>query len=90
MQALPLNGAMAVIFADQATVKQVIAGYGDKVSIAAINGPENTVISGLDSAIDDLLERFQGIGALNSMRRSTSHASMPSSLGQKWYCLRIA
>ena len=46
MQALPRNGAMAVVFAGEIEVAESRAGYAHEVSIAAINGPENMVVSG--------------------------------------------
>ena len=46
MQALPRNGEMAVVFADEAEVAKVVATRADEVSIAAINGPQNVVVSG--------------------------------------------
>ena len=46
MGALPQNGTMAAVFADATRVAEVIQPYQDQVSIAATNGPDNTVISG--------------------------------------------
>jgi microcystin synthetase protein McyG len=51
MQALPEHGEMAAIFADEAQVAETIAGYQHQLSIAAINGPENIVISGTNRAV---------------------------------------
>ncbi len=55
MQSLPANGAMAVIIADEETVKKSIANYKDSISIAAVNAPENVVISGESEAIVALM-----------------------------------
>ena len=46
MQELPKNGKMAVVFAGPETVASAISAHVDQVAIAALNGPENTVISG--------------------------------------------
>jgi acyl transferase domain-containing protein/D-arabinose 1-dehydrogenase-like Zn-dependent alcohol dehydrogenase/acyl carrier protein/NADP-dependent 3-hydroxy acid dehydrogenase YdfG len=46
MQDLPSGGAMAAVFGDEARVRAVLSRSGAAVSIAALNGPENTVISG--------------------------------------------
>ncbi len=68
MGALPQNGSMAAVFADAARVAQALESYRDQVSIAASNGPENTVISGPRSALESVLgelakrgDRIQGL-----------------------------
>ena len=58
MAALPSSGAMAAIFASKNTVSAAIAPFSDQLSIAAINSPENVVISGESRAIDDVLAGF--------------------------------
>jgi thioester reductase-like protein len=65
MQKLPLNGRMAAVFADAATVENAIQSYAATVSIGAYNGPQMTVISGLDTDIQRLIDDFvaQGITA---------------------------
>ena len=39
---------MAAVYADEGRVAEAIGGRADAVSISAINGPENVVISGDD------------------------------------------
>ena len=56
MQALPHDGAMAAVFADKRHVDEAISTYLNEVSIAAINGPENIVISGRDEAVQAILD----------------------------------
>ena len=51
MQALPDDGAMVSVFADEATARAAIAGQEHAVSIAALNGPEQTVVSGARAAV---------------------------------------
>src|SRR5690606_20208702 len=51
MQALPAGGEMAAIFASEARVAAAVAPYAAQVSIAALNGPENVVISGAGPAV---------------------------------------
>lgn len=73
MQALPADGGMAVVFADEARVSAAIEPYRDTVSIAALNGPGNTVISGLSATIDLLLSAFKA-REINTFRLTVSHA----------------
>ncbi|MEM8502136.1 MAG: aminotransferase class I/II-fold pyridoxal phosphate-dependent enzyme [Cyanobacteria bacterium P01_D01_bin.1] len=49
MQALPAGGAMLSVMADAAQCEQLIAGLD--IEIAAVNGPQSTVISGDEKAI---------------------------------------
>ena len=64
MQALPRDGAMAAIFAEAATVAAAIEQGGRKdVAIAALNGPQNTVISGARDAVAALVARFRSLEA---------------------------
>jgi acyl transferase domain-containing protein len=51
MQALPQDGEMVAVFANQSKVQAVIQPYAQEVSIAAINGPESIVISGSVTAL---------------------------------------
>ncbi|MFN8008643.1 MAG: hypothetical protein U0V70_16790 [Terriglobia bacterium] len=46
MQGLALGGRMEVVFGEEGRVREAIRGYEDRVSIAAVNGRENVVISG--------------------------------------------
>nr|AXN93586.1 PuwB [Cylindrospermum alatosporum CCALA 994] len=54
MQALPQDGAMVAILADEKTVLAAIQPYGEQLSIAAINGAESLVISGQRQAIESV------------------------------------
>ena len=74
MQALPQNGAMAAVFSDGPTVATAIEqlGRGD-VAVAALNGPQNTVISGARDAVAALVSRFEGLG-IRSQSLTVSHA----------------
>jgi acyl transferase domain-containing protein len=73
MGALPRNGTMAAVFADVTRVAGVLKPFQEKVSIAASNGPENTVISGEVSALQAVLEELSGLG-LSSKQLTVSHA----------------
>jgi acyl transferase domain-containing protein/NADPH:quinone reductase-like Zn-dependent oxidoreductase/thioesterase domain-containing protein/NADP-dependent 3-hydroxy acid dehydrogenase YdfG/acyl carrier protein len=73
MHTAPGDGGMAVVFANEATVAPVLVGRETRLSIAAVNGPLNTVLSGdiveLEAALTDL--RAQGVEA---KRLVVSHA----------------
>jgi acyl transferase domain-containing protein/NADPH:quinone reductase-like Zn-dependent oxidoreductase/NAD(P)-dependent dehydrogenase (short-subunit alcohol dehydrogenase family)/SAM-dependent methyltransferase len=56
MQSLPKGGAMAAVFAPEARVVEAIAPYAREVSIAAINGPAQTVISGTAAAVASICD----------------------------------
>ncbi len=62
MHALPRNGAMAEVCAGEDRVRAIIAPYTDSVSIAAINSPQNTVISGKADDVRAVFDRLQREG----------------------------
>ncbi|MBT3220272.1 MAG: acyltransferase domain-containing protein, partial [Proteobacteria bacterium] len=64
MQALPEGGAMASVGAAESIVATALKEYSDTVSIAAINAPELTVISGLAAHVTQLGARFEEQGFL--------------------------
>ena len=73
MQALPAGGAMAAVFADEARVASRVAPRADCIAIAALNGPEETVISGDASAVAELVAAFAAEG-VKSRALDVSHA----------------
>jgi acyl transferase domain-containing protein/acyl carrier protein len=72
MSALPRDGAMAAVFAEAAVVERAIAGH-PTVSVAAFNGPENTVISGRAEAVAAILARLAAAG-ITAQALKVSHA----------------
>ena len=62
MQSLPPGGAMAAIFAPEERVGQAVAPYTSHLSIAAINGPAQTVISGRAAEVEALCQHFSAQG----------------------------
>lgn len=73
MQALPPNGEMVAIFASEAQVAAAIEPYKKQVSIAAMNGPKNTVISGQHDAVQAVLKHLEAEG-VECRPLSVSHA----------------
>ena len=73
MQQLPRGGKMAVVFAGRAEVEKRITPFATEASIAALNGPENTVISGKAEIINQLLAEFTAAG-VKSQPLTVSHA----------------
>ncbi|WNG36076.1 type I polyketide synthase [Archangium violaceum] len=73
MQALPPGGAMTAIFANEARVSAAVEPLKGRVSIAAINGPTEVVISGEKAAVEEIAERFHTEG-VETRRLNVSHA----------------
>jgi acyl transferase domain-containing protein len=73
MQALPPGGSMAAVFADEERVAAAIAPYAAEVSIAAINGPTNVVISGAGTAVSTILATLKEEG-IRARELVVSHA----------------
>ncbi len=73
MQALPQNGAMVSILADVNRVKAAIESYGEKVSIAAFNGPESVVISGEKQAMEEIVAQLSA-ESIKTKQLQVSHA----------------
>ncbi|MEV4019629.1 type I polyketide synthase [Nonomuraea angiospora] len=67
MQALPTGGAMLAIAAPEAEVAPLL---GDRVGIAAVNGPAAVVISGDEAVIAEIEERV----SVRTRRLRVSHA----------------
>ncbi|MFE9769907.1 SDR family NAD(P)-dependent oxidoreductase [Streptomyces sp. NPDC005808] len=66
MQALPTGGAMVAV---QATEAEVLPLLDDRVSVAAVNGPDSVVVSGDEDAVLALAARFE-----KTKRLRVSHA----------------
>ncbi|HEY9800293.1 MAG TPA: type I polyketide synthase [Leptolyngbyaceae cyanobacterium] len=73
MQSLPPNGTMAAVFAPAEQVKQVIQPYNHQVAIAAINGPQHSVISGEYEAIEEICAIFKA-QQISTKKLKVSHA----------------
>jgi 8-amino-7-oxononanoate synthase len=73
MQALPQNGAMVSVLADEAKVAAAVQRQGGAVSIAAINGPQSIVISGASAAVAAIVGEFEAEG-IKTKPLQVSHA----------------
>ncbi|SFW75669.1 type I polyketide synthase [Amycolatopsis australiensis] len=70
MEALPAGGAMVAIAAPEA---EVVPLLGERVSLAAVNGPEAVVVSGETEAVLALKDHFAALGR-KTRRLDVSHA----------------
>jgi acyl transferase domain-containing protein/SAM-dependent methyltransferase len=73
MQALEAPGAMAALMADEDRVSLALRPHAARVSIAAVNGPGNTVISGAAADVDALVSQMASVG-VRAARLDVSHA----------------
>ncbi len=74
MQALPRDGAMAAVLSDQTSVAAAVERCGRAdLAIAALNGPQNTVVSGTRDAVAALVAHFEGLG-VRCQLLTVSHA----------------
>ncbi|MFD8922229.1 type I polyketide synthase [Streptomyces sp. NPDC059569] len=70
MRALPAGGAMAAV---RATEDEITPLLTDRVSVAAVNGPDAVVVSGDEAAVLDLTARLAADGR-RTTRLAVSHA----------------
>ena len=73
MQQLPQDGAMAVAFGSETAVRAVLARHGGPIDVAAVNGPENTVVSGDRAAVAGAVAALAAAG-IESRPLAVSHA----------------
>jgi acyl transferase domain-containing protein len=73
MQALPEGGAMISVDAAENEVTPLLAAHGDAVSVAAVNGPRATVISGAAAAVEAVAAEL-GARGRTTRRLRVSHA----------------
>ncbi|MFI9048134.1 type I polyketide synthase, partial [Streptomyces sp. NPDC053427] len=70
MQELPADGAMIAV---QATEDEVTPLLGERVSLAAVNGPDSVVVSGDENAAQEIADAFAERGR-KTKRLRVSHA----------------
>jgi pimaricinolide synthase PimS1 len=73
MAALPRSGAMIAIQASEQEARESLLGFEQRVSPAAFNGPETTVLSGEEDAVLEL-ERLWSARGRKTKRLRVSHA----------------
>ncbi|GHO54366.1 type I polyketide synthase [Ktedonobacter robiniae] len=73
MQELPERGQMVVVFAASERLESYLEPYREQVSIAAINGPSNTVLSGRSEELAAIVARLEQDG-LKTYPMTVSHA----------------
>ncbi|NEP47792.1 MAG: SDR family oxidoreductase [Moorea sp. SIO3C2] len=75
MQQLPAGGEMVSVIASESKVLEIFKGMSqsEKVAIAAINGPESTVISGEAEAVGAIATHIESLG-IKTKQLQVSHA----------------
>jgi microcystin synthetase protein McyG len=75
IQTLPANGGMAAIFASAAQVTETLETFltTEQITIAALNGPDNTVIAGAQETLQESLEKLQ-LQGIKTQLLQVSHA----------------
>ncbi|GAC1671278.1 MAG: hypothetical protein PVS3B1_10540 [Ktedonobacteraceae bacterium] len=73
MQALPERGTMMVVFAEPARFTHLLEEQQGLVALAVINGPDNSVLSGNQAALQNIAGRLQAEG-IETHAMTVSHA----------------
>jgi acyl transferase domain-containing protein len=73
MQSLPSGGVMAAVFTSASRLATALEPYQGRITIAARNAPESTVVSGDEDAVAQLLASLEAQG-IKSKTLATSHA----------------
>lgn len=73
MQALPQDGEMAAVLADDAQVAAAIEPYERQISTAALNGPQSLVLSGQREAVQAVMSELKARG-IETRALKVSHA----------------
>ncbi|WP_327117583.1 SDR family NAD(P)-dependent oxidoreductase [Nocardia sp. NBC_01730] len=73
MGALPDGGAMLAVAIGEERAADIVADFSDRVSIAGVNDPSSTVLSGDADAIEEIERQLSGTG-VKTNRLRVSHA----------------
>ncbi|WP_436848621.1 type I polyketide synthase [Streptomyces asoensis] len=76
-QTLSGHGGMVSVAAGAERVRELIAAWGERISIASVNGPSSTVVSGEPEALDELMAACDGEG-VRARRIAVDYASHSS------------
>ncbi|MEU5771646.1 SDR family NAD(P)-dependent oxidoreductase [Streptomyces asoensis] len=76
-QSLSGHGGMVSVAAGADRVRELIAAWGERISIASVNGPSSTVVSGEPEALDELMVACDGEG-VRARRIAVDYASHSS------------
>ena len=77
MQTLSDTGAMAAISAPELVVAEELADHPDRISIAAVNGPASTTVSGDRALVEAVCETFTARGVRARMLHITTSSHSP-------------
>jgi microcystin synthetase protein McyG len=70
---LPGGGAMACVFAAPDRIRTLLGNQASTITLAAFNGPKQTVLSGSGTALESALRRLAA-GGLSVQKLAVSHA----------------
>ncbi|MBM4254541.1 MAG: amino acid adenylation domain-containing protein [Deltaproteobacteria bacterium] len=73
MQTLAETGSMVAVMTSEARVAQALAPHRQDVSIAAVNGPQNVVVSGRTPVVQQLVSQFRTEG-IETIPLQVTHA----------------
>ncbi|MEU5770112.1 beta-ketoacyl synthase N-terminal-like domain-containing protein, partial [Streptomyces asoensis] len=73
-QSLSGHGGMVSVAAGADRVRELIAAWGERISIASVNGPSSTVVSGEPGALDELMAACDSEG-IRARRIAVDYAS---------------
>jgi acyl transferase domain-containing protein len=73
MDRLPAGGGMVALLTDEERVVAALAPYAGELAVAAVNGPENVVVSGARQALDALVASLAADG-VRAKPLTVSHA----------------
>ncbi|THA34085.1 SDR family NAD(P)-dependent oxidoreductase [Streptomyces sp. A1277] len=72
-------GTMASVGAGVARVEEILAPWGDRVSVAAVNGPSQVVVSGEVAGVEEVVAACRELG-LRARRIAVDYASHSASM----------